>query len=179
MRRVTVLLIAAALSWIAPVARAPSASACTCVKSTVRQQFAGATHVFVGSVAAVEESAGNSIATFSVQSVYKGRVAETIQVVVAAGNGCSVEFLPGNHYTVFARMQTSVVTTNLCYGTSDDTRVLARAGEFQVVSIFDDAGRADLTLPAGESRARPISIAFALLLAAAAGFAGLRRSRSA
>ena len=169
-----------AISWIAPVARAPSSWACTCVKATVDEQFAEADSVFVGSVTAVEDSGTRSLATFAVRSVYKGRVAEAIRVAEVEGSGCAVEFLPGNSYTVFARLQRTALATSLCFGTSNDADVLARAGKFRPVAVFDGSGRAELVateLPAGESRAGPISIAVALLAAASAGFAGLRRSR--
>ncbi len=130
MRRIALLIsmlgALGALLW--PVS---PALACSCVRSSIADNFAGADVVFVGLASSVEApgSSTQGTAHFSVTDVFKGPVGSTAVVRTPEGtNTCSLDLVPGAFYAVFADAEDGEVRTDLCSGTTRDGDALRKAG---------------------------------------------------
>jgi len=175
MRRAWGLLLPAALV-AGFLLHAPAAWSCSCVRSTVAQQFKAAEFVFVGTSTVVRADR----ATFAVDEIFKGRLPRSVDVGgVGPGASCGVAFDAGGRYTVFAFSTESGLDTNLCSGTSDALDVEARA---RSVAEKSGAAAAIETPPAskdtGPSNRTGAIAAAGLLAVVAAGALALRWLRA-
>lgn len=113
-----VVLIVAAL-WVALVPQ--PALACDCAEPPPPEQaMAEADAVFAGEVAETrivgDELTGDLIARISVDTVWKGDVAETVEVRTATDTAmCGYHFIPGDRDLVYARQaEDGTYSTHLC-----------------------------------------------------------------
>jgi hypothetical protein len=170
-----------AVAVVATLFRGPAAFACSCVSVPIRTQFKQAAVVFVGTATTVRSAEGEAVAVdFAVSALYKGRAPEHVSLTTpSSGSACGIAFLPNQRYTVFASRASAsaALGASLCGGTTDDTRVLAKAGYVRPLQLFGEAG-APVAHPVGTSSSRGMAIGLAaVLLLAAAGtiWAGKRR----
>ena len=125
MTRSSVLFVAAMALVLS--ALAPSiAMACTCMALTKPHYAHQATLVFTGTVTSVDVHGGPFVyssmdpvdVTFDVETVYKGAVTRTFQVVTVAGDAsCGYQFIVGRRYTVFPWQLDEKLHAGLCTGT--------------------------------------------------------------
>ncbi len=125
---------------------APSAWACSCVRSSPRQAMAWADAVFVGLVVETVRDAedineGHLFATMEVGKVWKGNVGERVVVRTAPHSAlCGFHFDKGKRYLVYAYVnEDGVLSTNIC----SRTNLLERAEEDLLaleVPFLDESG---------------------------------------
>lgn len=161
-----------ALVLCALTVRAPFAWGCSCVERATAQQFAAASAVFVGRVAATESRADEVAATIDVLAIYKGAVGRVATVLTApTPSACGVEFVPGTRYAIFARAARSELRADLCGGTSADLAVLRRARITATIPPVASTPPIAVVPTARGGGARPV-----LLVVAAALLAGVAAS---
>jgi hypothetical protein len=135
-RRAFVAILVLALFSIDPRA----AVACSCAQQSKPQLVDNAALIFTGTVTAASQpfsltrgcyqsSADPTNVAFDVETVYKGDVARrtTVETAVSSAS-CGAEFTVGRRYTVFARVTSGRVETNLCGGNAEGTIVAADYG---------------------------------------------------
>ena len=114
LRTISLLLPVLAAAWLLPA----RASACSCVPPPPpKKALAGATAVFEGKVASIEEDPGQhrSTATLEVSRVWKGAVTATVKVKTqGAGSMCGFSFAVGESYLVYADGEPGGLSTSLC-----------------------------------------------------------------
>lgn len=188
MRRAFVVI--GALVTAVLVSRGPSAWACSCAAAQTKEHFKRATVVFVGTAMSVDEPAavggvfsGSDPVTvrLAVHEVYKGDIRESVDVSTAGDEAaCGVPFLPNERYAVFAVDVDGALSTSLCWGTTDDTGVLAKAGLTEPIRRFGPGFErpGDIVVPEGRGRAVAVAAAAVLAAAAAAALFLLRRKAS-
>lgn len=161
-------LVTLFLSW--PVF---PAGACSCPVASVAQHMEAASTVFVGVATESREEAGGLVAAFRVERVYKGAPDDRVDVTTSRdGAACGVPFVGGRSYAVFARDEAGALTTDLCFGTTDDLSTLS--GVAPIAGTTSPTPRAAPEVASvRESRTGPIVIAglLATLLAGAAALA--------
>ena len=146
--------------------------ACSCAVASVAQQVQAASAVFVGVVVEAREEVEDLVARFRVERVYKGAPGDRADVRTSRdGAACGVPFVAGRPYAVFVRDPGGVLTTNVCWGTTDDISTLTGIEPTPPAGSpsFRAAPRQET---AGPSRTGPIAMA-ALLVGLLAGGSAL------
>ncbi len=98
------------------------ADACSCVRSSSCQRYAGVPVAFVGDVLEVAQpaTAGPKSVQMRVVRAYKGgpKVDETVTVTMPRGTSasCSLDVAAGRRYVILAGGEKGVYSTSLCHG---------------------------------------------------------------
>ena len=144
--------------------------ACSCVAASTQQHVERAGVVFVGRALVVDDTPDGITATFDVQEVYKGSLPESVPVNTASDEAsCGIVFVPGERYSVFARVEDRELTTGLCDGTETGSTSLAAAGFTEPIARNPTVITAETPEPQPGRRAGPIAAALVLITAAVLG----------
>lgn len=174
-------LIAISIAVSAFVVRGPAAWSCSCATATIQEQFRNSSVVFAGLAATVESSDRGVVASFAVDDVFKGTVGQNVAIATQAGQAaCGVPFIAGQRYAVFARAEAQTLSTDLCSGTTQDARAVAKAGylprvRYSVLATSPSPVAAGRTTP---GRAGVVVVAVVLLAGAAGAWVATRRRSS-
>jgi hypothetical protein len=113
-------LVIALLALIFAATFARDALACSCIRQSPCQVFAGADAVFVGEIAAVESGPREKVARVRVAHVYKGaaKTGQTVDVRMGPGSSasCSLDVAVGQRWVMFAGTANGWFSTGLCHG---------------------------------------------------------------
>lgn len=105
-QRKMVVCALSALLGLVPVADGGAEARSCGQRPPIEQEFEVSTVVFIGTVMTTEVQEDQTVATFSVERIWKGVVGPTIRVATPGGRAVifstSLTFEPGERYVVFA-----------------------------------------------------------------------------
>jgi len=144
-------LLVAAVALVLSVLAPSIAMACMCMPLTKPSYAHQATLVFTGTVTGVDVHSSPPVyssidpvdVTFDVETVYKGAVTRTFQVVTVAGDAsCGYRFIVGRRYTVFPWHVDEKLHAGLCTGTIEGA---INAAEYLLPSGYEPGTDPPLT----------------------------------
>jgi hypothetical protein len=133
LRRLTVVILGVVVAGMSMVVAPGTASACSCMISPLADRLSAADVVFVGTPTKGDKPGGEAVSsadpvrwTFDVDTVHKGDVTRTVEVISALDSAsCGIPFDVDRPYLVFGVLNDDALTAGLCGGTEQLAQIPA------------------------------------------------------
>lgn len=134
LRRLSAVTLGVVVAGMLMVLAPGTASACSCGISPLADRVSAADVVFVGTPTKGVKPEGDAVSsadpvrwTFDVESVHKGDVTQTVDVISALDSAsCGIPFEIDRPYLVFGVLNDETITAGLCGGTERLDQILAQ-----------------------------------------------------
>ena len=133
LRRLSVIVLGVVVAGMLMVVAPGTASACSCGISPLADRLSAADVVFIGTPKKGDKPEGDAVSsadpvrwTFDVDTVHKGDVTQTVDVISALDSAsCGIPFEVNRPYLVFGVLDDEAITAGLCGGTEQLSQIPA------------------------------------------------------